>query len=104
MRSLRTWTSASMVCNILVDFDARINAFAIIDFFWPVADTGLAIWRRWKLGSPTDQPVLVSTNAMRFIEIRFLGREKRSITNPLATVILVPFISTPQFYDCFILA
>ena len=33
---------------ILVNYDSSISKFAILlVFFWPVADTTLAIWRRW---------------------------------------------------------
>ena len=40
-------------------------------FFWPVADTGLAIWRRWKLKPKmTSQPT--STSASFLLEIRLL--------------------------------
>ena len=45
---------------------------------------------------------------MRFFEIRIFGREKRHITNPISTLVLVPLISVPQilgviFWDNFIL-
>ena len=33
---------------------------------------------------------------MRFLEIRFFGRDRRKITNPVATLILVPLVSFPQ--------
>lgn len=84
---------------ILVNYDQSISPFAILlIFFWPIADTGLAIWRRWKLGTPADRPDRLHFHqlAMRLLEIRFLGREQRKIANPLATVILIPLISTPQ--------
>ena len=43
---------------------------------------------------------------MRFLEIRFFGRDKRAISNPLATLALIPLISAPQvlgvlFWDDF---
>ena len=87
----------------------EISAFAILlVFFWPVADTGLAIWRRWKLGNPADRPDRLHFHqlAMRFLEIRFFGRDRREISNPLATLILIPLISVPQvlgvwFWDDF---
>ena len=45
------------IAIILVNQNALISPFAILlIFFWPVADTGLAIWRRWKLGNPSDRP------------------------------------------------
>lgn len=84
---------------ILVDSAREISPFAILlIFFWPVADTGLAIWRRWKLGTPADRPDRLHFHqlAMRFLEIRFLGRDRRKIANPIATVILAPVISIPQ--------
>ena len=84
---------------ILVNSASEVSSFAILlIFFWPVADTGLAIWRRWKLGNPTDRPDRLHFHqlAMRFLEIRFLGREKRELANPVATLILAPLISAPQ--------
>ena len=33
---------------------------------------------------------------MRALEIRFFGRDKREVANPIATLILVPMISMPQ--------
>ena len=84
---------------LLVSQDAEISSFSILlIFFWPVADTGLAIWRRWKLGNPTNRPDRLHFHqlAMRFIEIRFFGRDRRGIVNPLSTVILTPMVSAPQ--------
>ena len=84
---------------ILVNDATELSAFAILlTFFWPVADTSLAIWRRWKLGNPADRPDRLHFHqlAMRFLEIRFFGRERRKIANPIATLILVPLISAPQ--------
>lgn len=84
---------------ILTSNSTEISSFAILlIFFWPVADTGLAIWRRWKLGNPADRPDRLHFHqlAMRFLEIRFFGRDRRFIANPLSTIVLVPLISTPQ--------
>ena len=91
---LLVWSSI-----ILINSATEVTAFAILlVFFWPVADTGLAIWRRWKLGNPADRPDRLHFHqlAMRFLEIRIFGRDKRDIANPLATLILIPFISAPQ--------
>jgi len=33
---------------------------------------------------------------MRFLEIRFLGRNRRQLANPLATLIIAPLIVAPQ--------
>ena len=84
---------------MLVNFNSDISAFAILlIFFWPVADTGLAIWRRWKLGKPAVRPDRLHFHqlAMRYIEIRVLGRGRRQLANPLATIVLIPLVSTPQ--------
>ena len=94
---------------ILINSATEVSAFAILlVFFWPVADTGLAIWRRWKLGNPTDRPDRLHFHqlAMRFLEIRFFGRDRREIANPVATLMLIPLISAPQvlgvlFWDNF---
>ena len=96
---------------LLIDKETEISPFSILlIFFWPVADTGLAIWRRWKLGTPADRPDRLHFHqlTMRFFEIRIFGREKRHITNPISTLVLVPLISVPQilgviFWDNFIL-
>ena len=54
------------------------------------------------MGSPADCPDRLHFHqlAMRFLEIRFFGRDKRKIVNPLATVVLVN-ISTPQILALF---
>lgn len=86
---------------LLINFQPLISSFSILlIFFWPVADTGLAIWRRWKLGNPTYSPDRLHFHqlAMRFLEIRFFGRNNRHITNPLATIILIPFVTFPQIF------
>ena len=33
---------------------------------------------------------------MRFLEIRFFGRDRREVANPVATLTLIPLISAPQ--------
>ena len=84
---------------LLISQAAEVSSFSILlIFFWPVADTGLAIWRRWKLGNPTDRPDRLHFHqlAMRFIEIRFFGRDRRDLVNPLSTLILIPMVSVPQ--------
>ena len=84
---------------LLVNFDKSINAFSILLlFFWPVADTVLAIWRRWKLGARAYLPDRLHFHqlTMRYLEIRVLGRRNRDISNPLATIVLVPFVTAPQ--------
>ena len=83
---------------ILIDSEAEISAFPYSCLLLAGGNTGLAIWRRWKLGNPTDRPDRLHFHqlAMRFLEIRFFGRSRREIVNPLATLILIPLISVPQ--------
>ena len=84
---------------LLINTSKEVSPFSILlIFFWPVADTGLAIWRRWKSGNPTDRPDRLHFHqlVMRFLEIRFFGRDRREIANPIATIILIPLISVPQ--------
>ena len=85
---------------ILISIATDVSPFAILlIFFWPVADTGLAIWRRWKSGNPADRTDRLHFHqlAMRFLEIRFFGRVHREISNPVATIILSPLISHHKF-------
>ena len=84
---------------ILVNQSSDISPFAILlIFFWPVADTLLAIWRRWKHKRRADQPDRLHFHQviMRLLEIRFFGRAQRRRSNPIATLILSPFIVFPQ--------
>ena len=87
------------VALILCHRQPEISPFAILlVFFWPVADTCLAIWRRSRLSTPHDRPDRLHFHqlAMRFIEIRILGRNSRARSNPIATLVLMPLIAVPQ--------
>lgn len=94
MGHILVWTAI-----ILVNSSSEISPFAIfLIFFWPIADTVLAIWRRWIKRKRADQPDRMHFHqlVMRFLEIRFLGRNRRSLTNPVTTILLLPCIATPQ--------
>ena len=87
------------VALILCHRQPEISAFAILlIFFWPVADTCLAIWRRLRLSTPHDRPDRLHFHqlVMRFLEIRILGRNSRARSNPIATLVLMPLIAAPQ--------
>ena len=87
------------VALILCHRQPEISPFAILlVFFWPVADTCLAIWRRLRLSTPHDRPDRLHFHqlVMRFIEIRILGRNSRARSNPIATLVLMPLIAVPQ--------
>ena len=51
------------------------------------------------MGARADRPDRLHFHqlTMRFLEIRVFGSRKRNISNPLATCILIPFVSMPQF-------
>ena len=87
------------VALILCHRQPAISAFAVLlIFFWPVADTCLAIWRRVVLSTPHDRPDRLHYHqlVMRFLEIRILGRNSRARSNPIATLVLMPLIAAPQ--------
>ena len=89
------------VALILCHRQPEISAFAVLlIFFWPVADTCLAIWRRVVLSTPHDRPDRLHYHqlVMRFLEIRILGRNSRARANPIATLILMPLIAVPQVF------
>ena len=77
----------------------NVTPFAILlIFFWPVADTLLAIMRRVYLGKAISHPDRLHFHqfVMRGIEIAVLGRKRRRIANPLATTLTLPFALAPM--------
>lgn len=88
------WTAISIVWN-----SPQITPWAmLLIFFWPVADTLLAIYRRAHLGRPISHPDRLHFHqlVMRAVEIKFFGRKKRRLTNPLATMITLPLALAPM--------
>lgn len=69
----------------------------LLVFFWPVADTFFAIYRRRRAGRPTDSPDRLHFHqlVMRSVEITMVGRARRSLANPIATLLMVPLFSLP---------
>lgn len=80
---------------------ARVDAVTawalLLVFFWPIADTVLAIWRRLRKGRPVGQPDRLHYHqlVLRALEILLLGKNRRHIANPLATLLLIPLFSAP---------
>ena len=70
----------------------------LLIFFWPIADTLLAIARRLYLRKSITQPDRLHFHqfVMRAIEIILLGRRRRRAANPLATLLTLPFIGAPM--------
>lgn len=69
----------------------------LLIFFWPVADTLLAIWRRLRKQVPLGQPdrLHVHQVIMRTLEIVVVKRRDRTLTNPLTTVLMQPLMLAP---------
>lgn len=66
-------------------------------FFWPFAEVTLTISRRLMSHIPVSQPDRLHLHqvVMRIIEISVLGRGMRRISNPLATIVVFPFMALP---------
>jgi UDP-GlcNAc:undecaprenyl-phosphate GlcNAc-1-phosphate transferase len=83
----------------LMHLAPEVNPAAVLlIFFWPVADTVLAIYRRRVRGQRSDKPDRLHFHqlTMRALEIALFGRRRRALANPLATAIIVPMAATPM--------
>ena len=87
-----------MAISILRSAPAVTPLAMLLIFFYPVADTLLAIMRRLYLGAPISHPDRLHFHQliMRGIEIVVLGRNRRYISNPLATVLILPLAFSPM--------
>ena len=88
------WTAVSILWQA-----PDVSAFAVLlVFFWPVADTLLAIWRRLSKGRAVSSPDRLHFHqlVMRAVEISALGRTRRSLSNPLTTIIILPMALAPM--------
>jgi UDP-N-acetylmuramyl pentapeptide phosphotransferase/UDP-N-acetylglucosamine-1-phosphate transferase len=70
----------------------------VLVFFWPIADTLLSIARRLKRRSKATQPDRMHFHhvVMRAFEILVLRKKNRAVSNPAATMILLPLIAAPS--------
>lgn len=87
------WLAIDMMSQEL-----KVSPWAVLlIFFWPVADTLWAMWRRAFRKATVSHADRMHFHhvVMRFLEIRFLGRGKRHVANPLATLVLVVMMSPP---------
>ncbi len=76
--------------------DIAVPALLLI-LFWPFADTFHSITRRLMRRAPVFEPdrMHLHQKMRRCIEIVLLGGTHRKLSNPLATLCLVPMIVTP---------
>jgi UDP-GlcNAc:undecaprenyl-phosphate/decaprenyl-phosphate GlcNAc-1-phosphate transferase len=85
-----SWLGIGIIAN-----SSDVTPWAILlVLVWPVADTMLAIYRRSSKRRRTMAPdrLHVHQLVMRVLELRGF---RRSVANPLTTVILIPFITLP---------
>lgn len=86
--------SAVQMLKLLPD----LSPFALaLVFFWPIADTLLTIARRVGLKKTTMHPDRMHFHhvVMRAFEIKVLRKRNRAVSNPAATMIMMPFIAMP---------
>ena len=96
---LLAWASISILWNA-----PSVTPLAVLFiFFWPIADTVMAILRRYGAGRPKTQPDRLHFHqfAMRAVEIVLLGRNNRKLANPLATILTLPFVILPMITGVF---
>lgn len=83
---------------LLLNRHLSIAPFSILlVFFWPVSELLLSITRRFIGGKPIGMPdkLHVHQIVMRLIEIYFFSKKNRRVTNPVATLLLLPLMATP---------
>ena len=88
-----SWFGISILLNA-----PEVSPWAVLlTMFWPLADTLLALVRRRLRSSGALQPdrLHVHQMAMRMLEIYLFGRKRRSLTNPLSTLVIAPFVAAP---------
>jgi UDP-N-acetylmuramyl pentapeptide phosphotransferase/UDP-N-acetylglucosamine-1-phosphate transferase len=83
---------------LILNRNPEVQPFAILlIFFWPTADMLFSIYRRYRSNRPIDQPDRLHYHqlVMRAVELVFLSRKLRKLTNPLATFIILPLAAAP---------
>jgi UDP-N-acetylmuramyl pentapeptide phosphotransferase/UDP-N-acetylglucosamine-1-phosphate transferase len=83
--------------SVLINAPGASPWALLLILFWPVADTMLAIYRRFRSKADVAAPdrLHVHQMVMRALEICILGRNLRQIANPLTTLVLSPFVIAP---------
>jgi UDP-N-acetylmuramyl pentapeptide phosphotransferase/UDP-N-acetylglucosamine-1-phosphate transferase len=90
-----SWFGISILLN-----SPEVSPWALLlTMFWPVSDMCLAIVRRSrrKAGAMAPDRLHVHQMVMRALEICILGRDRRTLANPLTTLVLAPFVIAPPF-------
>ena len=95
-----SWFGIAVILNV-----PDVSPWAILlTLFWPLADTLLAMYRRRGGDRATMMPDRLHAHqlVMRAIEICFIGRNRRNLSNPLTTLVLAPFVAAPQIAAVFL--
>lgn len=82
----------------LVQWAPDVSPWAVLlTVFWPLAETLFSILRRFKSNRSALRPDRLHFHhvVLRSIEICLLGRRRRQLANPLATMIMLPFMAAP---------
>jgi len=88
-----SWFGISILLNA-----SGVSPWALLlTMFWPVADMCLAIIRRSQRKADTmaADRLHVHQMVMRALEICILGRNRRTLANPLTTLVLAPVVIAP---------
>ena len=83
---------------LLVARNPEISPYAILlIFFWPIMDMLFAIFRRVVKREPIGAPDRLHFHQlmMRGLGLTYFDRTQRSVTNPLATVLVLPMTVVP---------
>lgn len=90
---LLVWLAMSLV---VLDVSIGVGA-VLLTLFWPVMDMLHSIVRRVITGVPVHSPDRLHFHQIirRGLEIVWLGPGNRRWSNPIATLVIVPFIATP---------
>jgi len=90
---LLVWLSISLVA---LDTDIAVAALLLV-LFWPIMDMLHAIARRLARRVPLFKPDRLHFHQIirRGLEVVWLGRDQRIVSNPLATLLMVPVMLVP---------
>ena len=96
-----------LVCTALelLKVQTELSPWALLlVFFWPIAETLWTITRRIAHRRPTGRPDRMHFHqvTMRSFEIIVLRRRDRAVSNPVATLILLPFFTCPTVAGIFL--
>ena len=90
---------------LILNRNPGVQPFVILlIFFWPTSDMLFSIYRRYRSNRPIDQPDRLHYHqlVMRAVELVFLSKKYRKLTNPLATSIILPLAGAPILTALFV--